>query len=490
MSKLGSFPRLLTLTATLGLAGVLLLSQGAAAGASLATGPSLDWPQYLHGPQHSSMGFATAFTPSNAASASQVWHFQPPSVTGKPAPRLDASPTVVAGRVYIGAVSGGFYALNETTGAVVWSRQLDTEPHVTCPARGITSTAAVLPDPVTGTSTVYVSGARFLYALNAATGAVAWKTEIGPPSLSALDAYYNWSSPTVVGGHIYTGLASGCDKPLIRGGVVELSQHTGQVLHTWFTVPAGSVGGSIWTSVAASASGSDLWVSTGNECDPIINTCPAGNQIGNSLSIVHLSSSLGLLQAWQPQGIAGGGHDFDFGASPTLFGAGSPPPDVGACNKNGLFYALAANPLGSSPLWTDMIGAAAAGTLSSCLASAVWNGPAGALYIGGDGTTIGGVSFGGSIRQVNPGTGAFIWQAGLPCAVMGTPTLDSAGVLAAGTYTCPGTSTPGAYLINASTGAKLKTLPVGSGRVFGQPVFAQGTVFVATETKGLYDFAP
>ena len=44
--------------------------------------------------------------------------------------------------------------------------------------------------------------------------------------------------------------------------------------------------------------------------------------------------------------------------------------------------------------------------------------------------------------------------------------------------------------INASTGAILKTLPVGSGRVFGQPVFAQGTLFVATEGNGLYDFAP
>ena len=50
--------------------------------------------------------------------------------------------------------------------------------------------------------------------------------------------------------------------------------------------------------------------------------------------------------------------------------------------------------------------------------------------------------------------------------------------------------TPGAYLINASTGASLKSLPVGSSRVFRQPVFAQGTLFIATETPGLYDFAP
>src|SRR5215470_2344251 len=271
------------LIAALGLAGVVLAPAAGAAGARStgpasrpAAAPSLDWPQYLHGPQHSSVSNATAFTTSNSGSVTQVWHWQPPVISGKPAPALDASPTVVAGVVYIGAQSGGFYALNESTGKVIWSRQLDFEAHVTCPVQGITSTAAVLPDPVTATSTVYVSGARFLYALNAATGAVAWKTEIGPADLAQPNAYYNWSSPTVAGGHIYVGLASNCDDPLIRGGVVELDQHTGKVLHTWFTVPKGSIGGSVWSSVAVSSTGSDVWVSTGNECDPTMNACPAG----------------------------------------------------------------------------------------------------------------------------------------------------------------------------------------------------------------------
>src|SRR5215471_7069826 len=188
------------LAAVLGLAGVVVSAQAGGAGAAPAAGPGLDWPQYLHGPQHSSVSAATAFTPSNAASASQVWHWQPPVIAKKPAPALEASPTVVAGRVYIGAESGGFYALDEATGAVVWSRQLDTTPGGPCPVRGVSSTAAVLPDPVTGVSTVYVSGARFTYALNAATGAVAWQTEIGPPGGST---NYNWSSPTVAGGHVY-----------------------------------------------------------------------------------------------------------------------------------------------------------------------------------------------------------------------------------------------------------------------------------------------
>ncbi len=369
--------RVRVLLAALGSAGLLLSVPAAVARPAIAaaTGAAVDWPQYLHGPQHSSVSLATAFTPANAASASQVWHWQPPAITGEPSPRLDASPTVAAGRVYIGAESGRFYALNEATGTVVWSRQLDTEPKGTCPARGITATAAVVPDPVTGTSTVYVSGARYLYALDGATGALVWQTEIGPASTSDPDAYYNWSSPTVVGGHIYVGLSSGCDDPLIRGGLVEVDQHTGGVLHTWHTVPGGSVGGSIWSSAAATSSGSDVWVSTGNECDPTINSCPSGNQIGHSLSIVHLSSSLAFLGAWQAQGTAGHGHDWDFGSSPTLFGAGSPPPDVGACNKNGRYYALAASALGGAPLWADTIGAPAHSD-DSCLASSVWDGPA------------------------------------------------------------------------------------------------------------------
>src|SRR5579859_8054203 len=268
---------------------------------------------FLHGPPHDSVSNATAFTPANAASATRVWRWQPPAISGRPAPVLDATPVVVAGVVYIGALSGGFYALNESTGKVLWSRLLDALANNTCMPRGITSTAAVLPDPVTGTSTVYVSGARYLYALNAATGAMVWKTRIGPASVSSPDAYYNWSSPTVIGGHIYVGLASGCDNPLIRGGVVELDQHTGQLQRTWYSVPSGSIGGSVWSTVAASPTGSDLWVSTGNECDPTINTCPAGNQIGNSLSIVHLSPSLQFLQAWRVPGAAGHGHDWDFG---------------------------------------------------------------------------------------------------------------------------------------------------------------------------------
>jgi hypothetical protein len=269
--------------------------------------------------------------------------------------------------------------------------------------------------------------------------------------------------------------------------VVELDQHTGQVLRTWHSVPAGSIGASVWSTVAASSSGQDLWASTGDECNPAVAKCPTGNQIGYSLSIVHLSASLRLLQSWQVPGAAG--HDWDFGSSPTLFGGTGVPTEVGACNKDGDYYTLAASPLGTSPLWTDPIGAPAS-PAGLCLASAVWDSQTGQLFIAGDATTIGGTSFGGSVSEVDPATGAFGWQTGLPCAATGTPSLDSAGVLAVGTWGCTAPNTPGAYLLDAATGAILTTLPTGTSKVFSQPVFAQGTLFVAAQTGGLYDFAP
>ncbi len=203
---------------------------------------------------------------------------------------------------------------------------------------------------------------------------------------------------------------------------------------------------------------------------------------------MHLSSSLKLLQAWQVPNATG--HDWDFGSSPTLFGGtGGASRDVGACNKDGNYYALAARPLGNSPLWTDAIGAPSS-SAGLCIASSVWDGHGNQLFIAGEATTVGSAVFGGSVREVDPGTGAFGWQTGLPCAEVGTPSLDSAGVLAVGTWSCTSPNKPGAYLLDAATGAILMTLPTGTSKVFSQPVFAQGSLFVAAQTGGLYDFAP
>jgi acyl dehydratase len=62
---------------------------------------------------------------------------------------------------------------------------------------------------------------------------------------------------------------------------------------------------------------------------------------------------------------------------------------------------------------------------------------------------------------------------------MGSPTLNGAGVLAAGTYNITTVALNSVYLLNAATGTILKTIAQPNNIVFPQPVFAGDHLFVA-----------
>jgi outer membrane protein assembly factor BamB len=111
------------------------------------------------------------------------------------------------------------------------------------------------------------------------------------------------------------------------------------------------------------------------------------------------------------------------------------------------------------------------------------------LYVAGEATTIGGTSFAGSIDELNAATGAITWATGLSAPVIGTPSLDGAGVLSVGTY---GSSPePQAdYLLDPATGTILATLSNGGSPQFAQSVFADGFLFLATAKAGMYAYQP
>jgi len=450
----------------------------AAASAPGATATTyLNWHAYLQGTaHHSDNSAAGALTPATVPSLMRVWNWVPahPTMTGQPGwtQKLFASPTVFNGRIYIGANTGVFYALSEATGTVLWQRFLGFVTAKTCAARGFTSTATVARDPVSGALTVYVAAADgYLYALSAATGAIVWQSVVGLPS-STVNDYYNWSSPTVAGGRVYVGVSSQCDSPLVQGGLKEYNQETGALLAFDQTNPGGSKGPSIWSSAAAAPSGKSLFVTTGNG--------PAGS---DSASVVRLDpASLAKLSSWQVPG-SEQVVDSDFGGSPTLFQAtlgGVSVPMVGACNKNGVYYALQQGNLAAGPVWRFRAGAPhTAG--SQCDAAAVWD--SSHLFIGGNQSTIGGATYAGSISLVDPATGLAKWQTGLPGPVIGSPTLDGGGVLAVPTY-----SSSGLFLVNAATGAILLNIPAGP--EFGQPVFADNMILVPTRDNGLWAYQP
>jgi len=417
----------------------------------------------------------STITPSLAASLAPQWHWAAPAaVGGQPSAALYASPTVSGGRVFLGSNTGVFYALSLSSGKRIWSRDLGYAPTLTCPARGITATASVAADPARGgAATVYIQSATgVLYALDAATGTVVWQTQLTPVSATQ-NGYYGWSSPTVVGRRVYVGLASQCDQPLVRGGVVSVDQSSGVPLASYWSVPNGAVGASVWTSVAA-ANGS-VYATTGNGDEAV------GHDQGDAVSIVRLNgSTMARDDIWT---VPAGERpvDADFGGSPTLFRAtvhGTATDLVAACDKNGLLYAWRSGALSIGPVWSRRIDTGAG---ANCFAAPIIK--SGALYQAGGATTIAGTATAGSVARLKPGTGAVVWQTPLPAAALGSPALDGAGVLAVPTYDSSAGTANGVYLLNTADGSVLRHL--GTTKIFSQPIFAGGRLLIASVTDGL-----
>jgi polyvinyl alcohol dehydrogenase (cytochrome) len=439
----------------------------ATAGSAASIGPT-DWPAFLGGPQHTSRSADPAITTANAPSLTQKWHFKIPYLS---------SPVVADGSIFIGSYSGNFYKISELGGGLQAKRFLGFQPKLTCAPFGFASTATVAVDPNTRKDTVYVTAPDgYLYALDPTNLKTVWRTPVAIPSKKVND-FLNWSSPTVVNGKVYVGISANCDTPLVRGGVAEYNQGTGRRIGTFYTVAKGHVGGSVWSTVAVDGSG-DVYVSTGN---PV----PGAKKFGNTDSILKLSPALKLLDAFHVPNRELRG-DSDFGGSPTLFSAsvkGKQTLMVGACNKNGIFYALRRSNM--SLIWQRKIGSRAReGVRAQCQSAPAFDGRF--LYMAGPATTIGSKAFRGSVERLNPATGAITWKTGLPNGVITSPTINVSGVVGLGTY--DNTSTLNrTYLVNAATGAILRKLNPGSD--FAQTVFADGRVFTASST-GLYAWGP
>ena len=412
-------------------------------------------------------------TPANVGSLAKAWTWLPPVLSGRPPRTLYSTPDVVNGTVYEATDNGLFFALSLVTGKPLWQDDLHAyQTTKTCGGHGFVASPAAADDPGTGKLTIYDAGGDgYLYALDAATGNVVWKVATKLPSPTAND-YMDWSSPTVANGKVYLGIASSCDNPLVAGLLITFSQATGKRLRTYQPMagtPAGTAGATIWSTAAATAT--DVYVTTGN---PLSSTSPQGD----SNSIVDLNAkTLAKKAIWTVPGseIV---SDGDFGASPVLFTAtinGVSTPMVGACNKNGRFYALNANTM--QEVWQYSVDT----KRSACLSAAIWDGSH--LFMAGNATKINGTSYPGSIREFDPATGLPIWQTGLQASVVGTPSESGGGVI--GVATWDDSHPNSVYLINAATGAVVRTIALTTHKEFAQPVFADGYLFTATLDGGL-----
>src|SRR5262249_44202968 len=95
----------------------LMLLFTVAAGAVCAQTPG-DWPQFRFDSARSGANPAeTTLSVSSVAGLNQKWTFQTDGL-------VVASPAVVNGVVYVPSGNGTFYALNATTGALIWKRAI------------------------------------------------------------------------------------------------------------------------------------------------------------------------------------------------------------------------------------------------------------------------------------------------------------------------------------------------------------------------------
>ena len=420
-----------------------------------------DWPTYLHDGQRTADNSSeTILSPAHVGQLAAAWSFK----TGGP---IAASPTVVGGVVYVGSWDGYEYALNASTGGLIWKTFIGQTTDASCSpsSLGVTSSATVQG------GIVYVGGGDAnWYALDASTGAILWSVYVG--DTSAAGGHYNWSSPLIYNSYAYIGVASNCDNPIVQGELlqVNLTGASHVAVHTFNVVPGGQSGDALWTSPAVDPATNTIFVTTGNN--------GGSGQLDTQAIVALDATTLSVVGSWQIPA-ASSVTDSDFGTSPILFADQSGNKLVAAGNKNGILYALNRANLGGGPLWQDTLAVGGDnpqggnGILSS---GAFANG---VLYFAGGTTTINGTGYGGSVRALKPATGAIEWQHGTAAPVLAGLAYANGLVIDAEGSTLEA--------LNAATGAALWST-TGSATLYGAPTVSNGQIFEGTTNGSIYAY--
>ena len=364
-----------------------------------------DWPIYLGNAQRS--GFASAETIINVTSAPHLkmhWLYQAGGYMS--VNYISAQPVEANGLIYWGSWDGNEHATN-TNGAQVWQTGLGYTYSSQCDdIVGVASTATIATVSIGGKSTPvdFVGGGNAsFYALNATTGAIIWQTSLGPSPDSFI-----WSSPVYYRGSIYIGLASMGYCPLVQGKLFRLNATTGAIQNTFNVVPSGCTGGGVWGSPTIDVSDGSVYFATGNP-----GSCSSKEPYATSLVKVKASNVSFIDSWQVPQKQQGSDSDFGATPTlfKAVIG-GVTRSLVGVVNKNGIYYAFDRTAIRHGYVWSAKIATNGGGCGPDCgdgsISSSAWDGST--LYLAGGQTTIGGASRQGSVRAVNPATGTFLWE--------------------------------------------------------------------------------
>ena len=282
-----------------------------------------DWTMYLGDPAHSSyLPTETDLNPSNLSQLQQLWRVN----VGTP---IASGVTVSNGTLFFGAWDGYFYSLNGATGDILWKTFLGVAPGPSepdCqPPIGVTAQPAVNGD------VVYAGGGdSAVYALDRSSGKILWRTPLADPQSGT----YLWSSLLLDNGAIYIGIASLGDCPLVRGAVARISLSDPSHPLVRYLVPDGGLGAGVWSTPAIDEQNNLLYLTTGNADVQDANSGSWGS------ALLALDSTTLAIRAWFFKPIANFDPDSDWGSSPMLFQAADGRQYVAANGKDGVLYVL------------------------------------------------------------------------------------------------------------------------------------------------------
>jgi len=184
-------------------------------------------------------------------------------------------PTVVGGRVFVGADTGFVYSLDAATGCVHWSFRADA---------GVRTAVSIGAGAAPHRFLAYFGDVKGnVYAADAETGAAVWRDRVDTHPIARITG-----APTLAAGRLYVPVSSleesGAGNPnypccTFRGGLVAYDAVTGKRLWTAYTIPERPVllrktskgtplwapaGAGVWSSPTVDLKRRAVYVATGN----------------------------------------------------------------------------------------------------------------------------------------------------------------------------------------------------------------------------------
>jgi polyvinyl alcohol dehydrogenase (cytochrome) len=284
-------------------------------------------------------------------------------------------PSIAGNRLFVGSSDGTVYALAADTGCLHWTFRAGTQVRT-----------AISIGMAGNTLAIYFGDQKaFAYAVDATTGALLWKRQVDEHPAARITG-----APTLANGVLYVPTSSAEEGSAVdpkyscctfRGSVSALNASSGMVIWKSYTIAEspkptlknksgtqmfGPSGAGIWSSPTVDLEGGMVVVTTGNNySDPVTETSDAFTafdlKTGKLLWSKQMTASdatsvaCGLPEPLHANCPDSNGPDFDFGSSAVLVSLGNGKRALIAGQKSGVVHAIDPD-RGGDILWQKKIG--------------------------------------------------------------------------------------------------------------------------------------